>query len=55
MEDFVGHLLSEHLGDVGGIVVAQQGQIDAPEGWILESTTVCNGKRIRTYRITDGA
>lgn len=50
MTDFVDHLL-EHVGNADAVVVAQEGTIDAPEGWVLESVTYCNGKRIRTFSL----
>jgi hypothetical protein len=50
MNEAMEHLL-DHVKDVDAVVVAQEGQIDAPEGWVLESTVICNGKRIRTFRI----
>lgn len=50
-EQFTEHLIESHLGDVDAIVVAQSGQVEAPEGWELESITYCNGKRIRKFRM----
>lgn len=50
-EEFAKHLIDEHLDGIDATIVAQEGQIDAPESWELESVTYCNGKRIRTFRI----
>jgi hypothetical protein len=50
VEEFVDHI-QNCLGPVDAAIVAQEGQIDAPEGWVLKGTEVIGGKRIRLYEI----
>lgn len=52
--DPLSHMM-DHLVDAEAVVVAQSGQIDAPEDWELESVVYCNGKRIRTFKIKESS
>ena len=51
VQEFVDHI-ENCLGGVDGVVVmAEQGQIEAPEGWVLVGTEVIGGKRIRVFEL----
>lgn len=53
VQQFVDHI-ENCLGGVDGVVVmAEKGQIEAPEGWVLVGTEIIGGKRIRVFEIPE--